>query len=393
MINLSRFGERWRRWDVSVRDLPLAVLLVGASVIPIFRGAGTTIGDLPTRPYDLLAYAAIGLQCLPLAVRRRWPLFCIVLASLGFAVDQLRGYHTVGGTGFAIALLSTGANLERRRRLTAALLSVAYLPFVIILRRLGAPDRIQDFVTFYVLLGVAWMIGAWWRHGRKIETERRRLITETTRAAERTRIARDLHDVVTHHVTAMVVQAEAARYLTDSPERLDQALNGITDTGRRAISDLRDVLNLLNPDYGTRPQESTRTGTDGVPSPLDDLRGLVEQARLAGQPVEFLDDGSADRLSGNVEITAYRVVQESLTNALKYAHGSRTVVQVHREDQQISVRISTEGAGTSVAVGGGGRGLAGLKERVHMVGGEFSADREPSGHFVVQARIPAGSSL
>lgn len=91
------------------------------------------------------------------------------------------------------------------------------------------------------------------------------------------------------------------------------------------------------------------------------------------------------------KITAYRVVQESLTNALKYAHGSRTVVQVHRDDHQISVRISTDGAASPPATAGRGRGLVGLRERVHLVGGEFNADREPSGRFVVQTRIPAGN--
>jgi signal transduction histidine kinase len=382
VINLRRFGEQWRRWDVTLRDLPLAVLLAVASLVPAFRGAGTTIGDLPTRPYDLLALAAILLQSLPLAVRRRWPLLTIVLVSMGFAVDQLRAYHTVAGIGFAIALISTGANLEQYRRLTAVLLSIAYLPFVITLHLLGSPDRIQDFVTFYLFLVVAWVIGAWWRHTRKAEAEHRRLIAETTRAAERTRIARDLHDVVTHHVTAMVVQTEAAKYLTDSPQRLDHALTGIADTGRRAISDLRDLLDLLNPDHGGRSQEP----------PLDDLRSLVEQTRQAGQPVEFLEDGVAEQLSANAELTAYRVVQESLTNALKYAHGGRTVVEVHREDRQITVRISTDESGSYASPGGSGRGLAGLKERVDMAGGEFSADREPGGHFVVQARIPAGSS-
>ena len=143
-----------------------------------------------------------------------------------------------------------------------------------------------DSSTFYLALALAWGIGAWLRLSRAAEAERRRHVAETTRAAERTRIARELHDVVTHHVTAMVVQAEAARYLTAAPERLDQTLTAVTDTGRRAITDLRHLLDLLNPDHGTEPR---------TPS-VGELHALVEQTRQAGQPVEFTEDGAPAEL-------------------------------------------------------------------------------------------------
>lgn len=347
MTSLAAFGRQWRRWDVTVRDLPLALLLAGVSLVPAFGSFGTQIGDLPNRTYDPLAYLAIGLQSLPLTVRRRWPLICITLVSVGFAVDQLRAYHTVAGTGLPIALLSLGSNLDRHRRVAVAVLSVAYGAFAVTLHRFGAPDRAEDYITFYLALVFAWIIGAWWRHTRASEAERRRVIAETTRTAERTRIARELHDVVTHHVTAMVVQAEAARYLTGSPQRLAETLAGITDTGRRAISDLRDLLDLLNPDHGEDP--------DGIEPPIGDLRSLVEQTRLAGQPIEFTEDGSG-RASESAELAIYRVVQESLTNALKYDRGGRTVVRVHRSGQELSVRISTDGTGSYASPAAAGRG-------------------------------------
>lgn len=396
MINLRTLGEQWRRWDVTIRDLPLALLLAGVSLVPAFGSLGTSIGDLPHRPYDLLAYLVILLQSLPLAVRRRWPLVCIALISVGFAIDQFRGYDTVAGTGLPIALLSLGATLDYHRRITPVVLSVGYLGFVLVLHRLGAPDQPQDYATFYLALVFAWVLGTWWRRGRVAEAERRRRIAETTRTAERTRIARELHDVVTHHVTAMVVQAEAARYLTESPQRLDETLNGITDTGRRAISELRDLLALLNPDHsspdGAHADAHTDTHTDEIEPPISDLRSLVEQTRLAGQPIEFAEDGTGTAFSYGAELAAYRVVQESLTNALKYDHGGRTVVRVHRDNQQISVRISTDGTGTYDSPGGSGKGLAGLRERVEILGGEFSAANQPDGSFLVQARIPDGSA-
>jgi signal transduction histidine kinase len=382
MIDLRRVPDPWRRWDVTVRDLPFALLLILASVVPALQHRGTQLGDLPARPFDALAAVVIALQCLPLAVRRRWPVLCLTLVALGFAIDQLRGYHTVAGTALPIALLSAGAHLEQHRRAVAILASAAYVPLALALDRQGSPEGVAGFVTFYLLLAIAWGIGAWLRQTRAAEAERRHHVAESTRAAERTRIARELHDVVTHHVTAMVVQAEAARYLTAAPDRLDRTLTAITDTGRRAVSDLRHLLDLLNPDHGTEA---------GAPS-LGELRTLVEQTRRAGQPVAFTEEGSPQEPAGSAEAAAYRVVQEALTNALKYDHGGHTEVHVQYGAREISVQVSTEGSGSGAASpGGSGRGLAGLRDRVDVLGGEFSADRQAGGGFVVRARIPSGS--
>ncbi|GAB2856967.1 hypothetical protein GCM10022221_65690 [Actinocorallia aurea] len=221
----------------------------------------------------------------------------------------------------------------------------------------------------------------WLRSTRAVEAERRRHIAEATRVAERTRIARELHDVVTHHVTAMVVQAEAARYLTAAPDRLDESLSAVSDTGRRAIADLRHLLDLLDPGHDT----AVRTPSVG------DLRALVEQTRRAGQPVEFTEEGSPAASAGSAEFVTYRVVQESLTNALKYAHGSRTEVRVHYGEKEIRVDVGTDGSGSAAgSPRGSGRGLAGLRERIDALGGEFSAGPQADGGFAVRARIPAG---
>jgi signal transduction histidine kinase len=383
VIDLRRAPGLWRRFDVTARDAPFALLLAVISLVPGLDNYGTQVGDLPHRPMDALTVAVIALECLPLTVRRRWPVVCLVLVSIGFAVDQLRGYHTVAGTALPIALLSTAAHLEHHRRTTVVLATAAYVPLVIALDQDGPPESLAGFVTFYLGLVLAWGIGSWLRLTRAAEAERRRHIAETTRAAERTRIARELHDVVTHHVTAMVVQAEAARYLTASPERLDQTLTVVTDTGRRAITDLRHMLDLLNPDHGAEP-----------PTPsVGELRDLVEQTRQAGQPVEFTEEGKPVDATGSAGAAAYRVVQEALTNALKYAHGSRTTVRVHHGDGEITVEVGTDGPGlANVSPGGSGRGLAGLRERVDVLGGEFTSGRLDGDGFVVRARIPAGSS-
>ncbi|MFE9106480.1 sensor histidine kinase [Actinomadura geliboluensis] len=382
MIDLRTIPDMWRRWDVMVRDLPLALVLVVGSLIPALHGYGTHVGDVANRPYDALAIVAVVLQGLPLVVRRRWPDVCLAVVAAGFAIDQLRGYHTFAGTGLAIAVLSMGAHQERLRRTVLVVVTAAYAVLAVALDRAGGGDRPDEYVTFYLALGVVWGVGAWLRSTRAAEAERRLRLAEATRAAERSRIARELHDVVTHHVTAMVVQAEAARYLTAAPDRLDDTLTAVTDTGRRAISDLRQLLDVLNPDHGAEPR---------MPS-IDDLGTLVEQTRRAGQPVEFTEEGTPATSTGNAEFTTYRVVQEALTNALKYAHGSRTEVRVRYAEKEITVEVGNDGSGSrSASPGGGGRGLTGLRERVGTLGGEFSADGRPDGGFTVRARIPAGS--
>ncbi len=373
---LRRAPELWRRLDVTVQDAPIALALALLSLVPALHNKGTQLGDVPARPMDALALLVIVVECLPLVVRRRWPLVSLALVSIAFAVDQLSGYHTAAGTALPIALISAGLHVAHHRRTAVITATVAYAALAVGLDRGGVNEGVAGFVTFYLVLAVAWAIGAWLRLSRVAEAERRKHVAESTRIAERTLIARELHDVVTHHVTAMVVQAEAARYLTAAPDRLDRTLQTITDTGRRSLTDLRHLLDLLNPDHN--------------PESVGDLRSLVEQTREAGQPVEFAEEGEAVGDAGSAEAVAYRVVQEALTNALKYAHGSPTNVYVRYGEREITVEVGTEGARRSAASGGGGRGLAGLRERVDVLGGEFTAGQREDG-FVVRARIPAGT--
>ncbi|SFW60128.1 sensor histidine kinase [Amycolatopsis australiensis] len=382
MIDLRHVPDRWRRLDVTVRDLAFALVLAAVALLPGLRGYGTQLGELPTRPMDAVAYAVVAVSCLALAGRRRWPAACLALVSLGFAVDQLLGYHTASACALPIALLSAAAHLERHRWTVIVAVSAAYVALAVALTGRGSAEGVTGFVTFYLALALAWGVGAWLRQSRAAEAERRRHVAETTRAAERTRIARELHDVVTHHVTAMVVQTEAARYLTAAPARLDEALSVITESGRLAIADLRHLLDLLDPGRGAEPR-SPSAGS---------LRALVEQTRRAGQPVEFAEEGGPRSTAGSAEAAAYRVVQEALTNALKHARGSRTDVRVHHGEGEITVAVTTEAA-NETRLPGSGRGLAGLRERVDVLGGEFTAGHRDGGGFVVRARIPAGSPV
>ncbi|MEB3964306.1 histidine kinase [Streptomyces kunmingensis] len=375
--------QRWRRTGPAVWYPALGLLLLVASFIPALHNQGTLLGSVPSRSLDAPAVVAILLESLPMLVCRRWPTLCLALVSVGFAVDQLRGYHSFAGSALPIALLTAASRLERHRRATVLTYSAAYVVLSVALSRLGTGDPLIEFVTFYLALALAWGVGVRLRTSRKAEAERRRRVAEETLAAERSRIARELHDVVTHHVTAMVVQAEAARYAADAPERLDQALTAVTDTGRQAMTDLRYLLDLLNPHHD--PQERTPV--------VGRLHTLVEQTRRAGQPVEFTQEGTPAATTGSADLIAYRVVQEALTNALKYAHGKHTSVQVRHDTTEIAVQVATNGSGSSSATqAGSGRGLAGLRERVALLGGDFSADPQTGGGFLVRARIPAAGS-
>ncbi|MFJ8925321.1 sensor histidine kinase [Streptomyces sp. NPDC102364] len=383
--------EQWRRVGPAVWYPVLGVVFLAASFVPELHSQGTVLGSVPNRPFDALAVVAIALQSLPLLVCRRWPVPCLALVSFGFAVDQLRGYHTFAGSALPIALLTVASRLDTRRRVTVLCCSAAFVLLSVAIHWRGPGDPLVEFVLFYLALVLAWGIGVWMRAGRLAEAERRRRVAEETLVAERTRIARELHDVVTHHVTAMVVQAEAARYLTAAPERLNQTLSAVSDTGRRAITDLRHLLDLLNPDHGTEADGGA--GAEPRTPAVGRLLTLVEQTRRAGQPVEFTEEGTPAESTGSADLVAYRIVQEALTNALKYAHGRRTWVQVKHGGRAITVEVGTDGRGSSTASsGGGGRGLAGLRERVDVLGGEFSAYPQTGGGFVVRARIPGGSA-
>ncbi|MFC4565516.1 sensor histidine kinase [Nocardiopsis mangrovi] len=379
MTGLGRLGDLWRRLDVTLRDLPLGLLLLAASLVPALHGNGTQVGGVADRPLDALGLAAAALQCLPLAGRRRWPALSPALVASGFALDQLFGYHLFAGTAIVVAVMSAGAHLHRYRRTAVLAGSAAYVVLAVALSQAGPGETLAGYVLFYSAMALSWGIGSWLRSTRIAEAEYRLLVAAETRAAERTRIAGELHDVVTHHVTAMVVQAEAARYLTAAPDRLDQTLAAVTDTGRRAITDLRHVLDVLDPG---------RT----APAPASDegLLFVVERARRAGQPVEFTEEGTPAASRGSADLVAHRVVQEALANALKYANGGRTTVRVRHRPEEITVRVGTDRAGPSgVSPGGSGRGLAGLRERVEVLGGDFTAGPHEGGGFAVHARIPA----
>lgn len=400
--------ERWKEQDAFLKDGVLALALTLLAFVPTLSTIGAQIGDLPERPANAPALGLILAQTLPLAARRRWPAGCLAVVAVACAVYQAMGFATTfASMGLYLALYSAGAHQVRFRRGLAGVASAGYLVLAVGLHRLGSPLEVTDYLAFYLVLAAVRLVGSGVRKRRGEEAERRRLAAEVATAAERARIARELHDVVTHHVTAMVVQADAAQFLIASaPERVATGMASVSDTGRRALTELRYLLGVLE-----ATGESTTTGyTSGGPAHEGSLHGsrgpalgrvedLVEQARRSGQPVEFSELGERRRRGVDVELAAYRVVQEALTNAMKYATGRPTRVVVRHGETRVEIGVTTDGPGpvpSPAAVPAprepgpvGGRGLAGLRTRVGMLDGELEAGPRPEGGFEVRATIPS----
>lgn len=213
--------------------------------------------------------------------------------------------------------------------------------------------------------------------------------------AERARIARELHDIVSHNVSVMVVQAGAARrVLAIEPREAAAALHAVEDAGRDAMTELRHLLGLLAP-----PADGSEDHIDNddlSPQPgLSRLSSLIDRVAFAGLPVEVRISGEPRPLPSGVDLTAYRIIQEALTNALKHGDGRMAEVTVRYADHALRVEVLNSGPSTLSGASpapdeGPGRGLLGLRERVAVLGGDLDARRRFGGGFRVRAKIPLG---
>ncbi|MDQ1034003.1 signal transduction histidine kinase [Streptomyces sp. V3I8] len=417
--NAPALAARWGTLDVLRRDAVVTVLLAPVVFAPVTAPLGAQFGDLAERPSGLPGALVTAALWLPLVMRRRLPAVCLALVAGAFAVHELVGYpQTCASMGLYVALYSVGAHSRRtdrtHRALGVAAATASYALFALGLHGRGSPQRVPDFAIICTVLVGCWAVGTVVRARQDGEAERRRLSVEAATARERARIARELHDVVTHHVTAMVIQADAAGFLlADAPERVEAGLGAISDSGRHALTDLQHLLGVLKASGSTSDDMASDGTTSGGttsggpwtgPSAADRTPGpgevgdLVEQTRAAGQPVELTERGEGPPAASAVRLAAYRVVQETLTNALKHAPGHRTRVDVHYGRHEVEVEVTTEGPPVTAGVPrsgplgrGGGHGLTGLRERVGVLGGELSAGKLPDGGFGVRARIPSGT--
>jgi signal transduction histidine kinase len=363
-----------------------------------------TIGQLDVWASDLTGAKVVGprpavatfylMTALALAWRRRAP-FAVAMIVVAANVAQAVAFGASEGQGVLvpglIAFSSVGSHADRPRSLVA----LAGLAVVLLARETNNPDNtdlrhLLDALAWESTIFAAWLLGAYLRtrrlyvaelEGRAIRAERAR--EEQARAAvaeERGRIARELHDAVAHGVTVMVVQAEAAEEMLGAdPERAQQALRKVQQTGRQALVELRRLLGILRDDEAE---------ADRAPQPvLADLDALIAAVAGAGLPVELRVEGAPVALPSGLDLSAYRIVQEALTNALKHAGRTSATVALTYGDGVLDLEISDDGVGHH-ASNGTGHGLAGMRERVALYGGEFTSGPRPGRGYVVHARFP-----
>jgi signal transduction histidine kinase len=371
-------------------DAVLAAFMAVSSVVPV-------LGGDPSWGRPRALGVALGLlSTVPVAWRARRPLTmtAIVLGANGACIYAAAPHQAAFQPFVALTLTgySVGSRAEGRRALWVPPLLLAASAPVFLAARLHGQD------SGNIIPSVVWLVAAWatgrtvrsWRHknaalelANRELAEQRELQAQAAVAVERGRIARELHDVVAHNVSMMVVQAgAAARVLHGEQPDVRNALDVIAATGRETVDEMRTLLGVLRSDDGPaalRPQPG-----------LADLEQLVGGVREAGLPVTLQIEGTPRPLPPALDLSAFRIVQEALTNTLKHAGPARAEVTVRYEDGLVTLEIADTGRGPRDDRGTG-HGLVGMRERAAMLDGELEAAQADGGGFSVRARLPVAT--
>lgn len=329
----------------------------------------------------------------PLIVSRRFPFAApAVVVLVGLALATAANGRAISDSILALFLLFLVAWLFGQLDRRSAVVGLALLfAAVVVVNVEGDQAGLGNFVFPAISFGLFWgasvFVKSRGEQAQAAELRARRLVLEQEAASlravaeERQRIARELHDVIAHSVSVMTVQAGAVRrLLLPEQERERQALEAVEATGRQALTEMRRLVGLLR-EQGAMP--------DFAPQPsLKTLDVLVGTVREAGLPVELAVEGEPRELPPGVDLSAYRVVQEALTNALKYAGPARAWVTVRWRDRELELEIANDGRSAAVEGNRGGQGLAGMGERVSLYGGSIETGVRAGGGFVVTAHLP-----
>jgi signal transduction histidine kinase len=362
----------------AVVDAALAGVLVIAGLL---EGAIVST-NRPFWLHELLTIAVMG----AVAWRRRFPLSVVAFVVVGMMVLDSDGQLSVFAA-LVIVTFTAGAELDPPRSWIGLALSV--LPFWIGFGLIGG--SVSDFVAVTVLYGGSWAVGQALRErshrsaemATRAERAERDREAEAARAVaeERARIARELHDVVSHSISVITVQAQAVRRRL-GPEHVREAddLRAVEATARQAMAEMRRLFGVLRAD-GEQPALAPQPG-------LDQLDRLIEETRAAGVDVTAVVEGDRAPLSPGLDLAAYRIVQEALTNVRKHAPGGRVTVRLRFGDRDLDVVVEDTGASGDGTGDGGGLGLVGMRERAALYGGSIQAGPLPRGGFAVRARMP-----
>jgi signal transduction histidine kinase len=381
-------------------DVLLAVALLALALLSFGVTTSLFAGD-PQNPVPDTAWNTLGLAAviLPLALRRRFPLSVLLVATTTYVVYVvvLGPFVELFVTVVALSAAVYSAAAHSRARLRNAVCAVclaAIIGVVVLYNPLGFP---LDYRLLTVLVDVAlfcalWSLGAALGAGRRrarellqrtVELEHER--EENARRAvfdERVRIARELHDVVAHHVSMMGVQAGAARVVLDrDPVKTRQALASIEMSSRQAVVELHRLLGFLR---------QAGDPDDLAPQPgLGQLHELAASMSGSELVVDVRVEGDQRPVGPTVDVSAYRIVQEALTNTLRHAEASRVDVHLRYCPGELEIEVIDDGRGNgAVSLGPGGLGLIGMRERVALHGGQFAAGPAPGGGFAVRVRLP-----
>jgi signal transduction histidine kinase len=408
VTRLERHLKRVRSLNPLAVDVVLAAIFAVVGVVTAFgqaiRDDEGMIREGYREPGALLIVTVL-VTCAPIAFRRRSPLVALVISSLGIFVHILANWPE-GSLPYAVLFLTyTVGALCPLRQAIAGLAVVATV--IVVLGFSGAPglDAVGVFGVI-AQFAAGWAIGVAMRN-RRAATEARvreadkRAEAERQSAArvlaeERLRIAQELHDVVAHSMSVIAVQAGVGAHVLDErPEQARAALEAISATSRGTLTEMRRLLGVLRDSDGARSH---------APAPgLADLPRLVDQMRAIGVPATLLVEGRADGIHAGIELSAYRVVQEALTNVLKHAgKPTRVDVTVRHLPGLLAVEVTDDGRGLAARASNGGaagaptegsgHGLIGMRERVELWGGELSVGPAPGGGYRVTALLPYGDA-
>jgi signal transduction histidine kinase len=388
-----------RSLDPLVVDSVLAALFAIVGALSVF---GQDIAGKDFREPNGFAVVLALVVSAPVAVRRRFPLGALTVSAIGILVHILADFPE-GGLPLAVLFLTytAGAWCEPRKAAVALGMIVSV---ILVLGIVGSPGLdavgvvgvLAQFAAG-LAIGVALRSRRAATEARVREAEERAEVERQSAARviaeERLRIAQELHDVVAHSMSVIAVQAGVgAHVLDDRPEQARAALDAISSTSRGTLSEMRRLLGVLRDSEGARSH---------APAPgLTDLPQLVEDVRNAGVPVTLCVEGSTDRIHAGVELSAYRIVQEALTNVIKHAGSpERVAVTVRQLPSAIAVEVVDDGRGLAarprdgvVPVDGSGQGLVGMRERVELWGGELSVGPVAGGGYRVKALLPYGDA-
>jgi signal transduction histidine kinase len=400
--------ERLRSFKPLVVDGVLAVIFTLVGVATAFgqdiRDDQGIIRDGFREPGGLLVVTAL-VTCAPIAIRRRSPLVALAIASLGIFVHILVNWPE-GSLPLAVLFLTYTVGAYCPPRTAVAGLAIVSTAIVV----LGLSDSpgldAVGAVAVLAQFAAVWAIGVAMRNRRAASDARVREADERAEAErqsaarilaeERLRIAQELHDVVAHSMSVIAVQAGVGMHvLDDHPEQARGALEAISATSRGTLTEMRRLLGVLRDSDGAR---------SSAPAPrLADLPRLVDDVRAAGVPATLHVEGTADCVHAGIELSAYRVVQEALTNVIKHAGKlTRVEVTVRRLPGSLAVEVVDDGRGLAARSGNGGagdatadgsgHGLVGMRERVELWGGELSVGPVPGGGYRVKALLPYGDA-